>query len=324
MKDPFGRQINYLRISVTDRCDLRCRYCMPEQGIAVKSHDEILSYEEILTFVEMSTNFGINKVRLTGGEPLVRKGIVDFVARINQIPGIKEIGLTTNARKLAPNAKALKEAGLKSINISLDTLDPEKYRYITRWGDLNDVLHGIDQALKVGFDKVKINAVLMKGFNDHEILDLVNLAKDKPVDVRFIELMGIGQANELASEYLSTTEIMTHIPGLRKASDDNLINAGPADYYTLEGYQGRIGFISALSNCFCGTCNRLRLTSDGKLMPCLHSKIEVNVRPYLKEKDLDGLRDAIHGAIELKPSGHKLSNGKQVSDDGRYMSQIGG
>lgn len=360
MRDTLGREISYLRLSVTDRCDLRCRYCMPEHGVEQKQHSQILSYEEMLTVVKECAKFGIRKIRITGGEPLVRKGVIDFISQLKKIEGINEINLTTNGIKLAKYAVQLKEAGVDSINISLDSLREDRFGYITRCGNLTDVLMGIQNALEVGFERIKVNVVAMKGFNDDEIMDFVDLAKDNPIYVRFIELMSIGQAVFLKDKYISSDDIRKRIPHPLKEVE-NRLGTGPAEYYSIDGYKGLIGFIDPVSNCFCTKCNRIRLTADGKLIPCLHSEKEVDLRPVIAQKDLEKLDAAIRKTIELKPERHNLggefnmatesnkdgevspvgidsrkaserskkakekaASGNDETGSGRYMSQVGG
>jgi len=325
MIDLLGREVSYLRISVTDRCNLRCRYCMPEEGVPAKRHDEILSYEQILRVVKSCALLGIKKVRITGGEPLVRKGIVEFVAGLNATEVLDEVNLTTNATLLPQYAKGLKAAGIKSINIGLNTLKSEKYRYITRCGDLNDALCGIDTALEEGFDRVKVNVVIMKGFNDDEVMDFVNLTKARPLFIRFIELMPIAQAGNYPEMYLSSQEIMRNIDGLEQLNER--FGNGPARYYRIPGYEGKLGFISAVSERFCGDCNRIRMTADGKLKTCLHSGQEFDLRELLKSADDVNLSKEIGNLLKRKPEGHGFAgtaglNGR--SDCDRFMSQIGG
>lgn len=325
MRDLLGREVSYLRISVTDRCNLRCRYCMPEEGVAPKKHEDIMSYEQILRFVKACVPLGIKKVRITGGEPLVRKGIVEFVAHLKKIEGIEEVNLTTNAALLSQYAKGLKKAGINNINIGINTLKADRYSLITRRGDIDDVLYGIDTALKEGFDRVKINVVIMKGFNDDEVMDFVNLTKSRPLIVRFIELMPIAQACDYPEMYLSSQEVRDKIHGLEKISAN--FGNGPAKYHKISGYAGYIGFISPVSETFCGDCNRIRLTADGKLMTCLHSGQEFEIKDMLNESDSDKLIFEIADILKRKPKGHGFAGtigqaGR--SDCDRFMSQVGG
>jgi len=325
MKDTLNREISYLRVSVTDRCNLRCRYCMPEHGVPPKTHDDILSYEDMLFVIKQCVSFGISRIRLTGGEPLVRKGIINFISQLRNIEGIKEINLTTNGIYLAKYAVQLKEAGINNINISLDSLKEDRYRYITRCGSLRDALDGMYEALRVGFDSVKVNVVAMKGFNDDEIQDFVNLTRDHPLYVRFIELMPIGEAADWQKQYISSYEIQYMLSDLKEAGTN--FGNGPAKYYTIDGYKGFIGFIDPVSSCFCDKCNRIRLTADGKLIPCLHSGKEVDLRPLIEKGDAEAVDRAIEATIKLKPKSHNIERicdrtGKSESE--RYMSQVGG
>lgn len=315
MKDNFGRDINYLRVSVTDLCNLRCIYCMPKDGLEKKCHDEIISFERIKEIIIAASKLGISKVRITGGEPLVRKGIIKICEDISSIEGIEELSLTTNGILLAKYAKELKNAGIKRINISLDTLRKDRFFAITRGGNLDDVLRGIKEAKNVGFSKIKINCVLIKSFNDDEVFDLINFAKNNDLELRFIELMRIGEAEKLNEDsFVSNEDVLKAIPGLVFLRED-----GVAKEYGFKDSKTKIGFISPLSNMFCYSCSRLRLTSDGKLKPCLHSSLEVDLNNLHGEK----LIEAIKKAILLKPEKHHLKENKN-SDCKRGMSQIGG
>lgn len=327
MKDKFNREINYLRVSVTDLCNLRCRYCMPQHGVVPKKHSEILRYEEMLMIIKQCALMGIKSVRLTGGEPLVRKGIINFISQLADIEELDNISITTNGVLLREYARELKLAGISNVNISIDSLREERFRYITRGGNLKNVLSGIDEAVETGFKSVKLNIVVIKGFNDDELMDFVAIARDKPIYVRFIELMPIGEAEKYNEQYISCEEIRKRLPGLEEVAVDASTGTGPAKYYSIEGYKGLIGFISPISNCFCDRCNRIRLTADGRLMPCLHSDMEINLRPFLDSQDTECLRDAIKHALELKPKKHDLKKVHSIngeSDNNRYMSQIGG
>lgn len=323
MKDAFNREIEYLRISVTDRCNLRCRYCMPKEGVPHKEHSEILSYEDMISIARVCSSIGIDRIRLTGGEPLIRKNIIDFIYKLRRVEGIKEVNLTTNGLLLEQYAEKLKDAGVSSVNISLDSLKTERYKEITRGGNLEQVLKGINKALEIGFDKIKINTVVIKGFNDDEIDDFIELVKINPIYVRFIELMPIGEAEKLKIGYTPLSEIKRKLPQLKEVS--NIYKTGPANYYSIDGYKGFIGFIDSISQCFCEKCNRIRLTADGKLLPCLHSSSEVDLKTILKNGNIDELRDAVRQVIELKPKSHNINdNNYIVSDNQRYMSQVGG
>lgn len=337
--DAFGRRIDYLRISVTDRCNLRCMYCMPPDGVEWKQHDQILSFEEIERFAAIAAGEGISKIRLTGGEPLVRHGIVEHVRRLVATSGIEAIALTTNATLLKQYAADLAEAGLKRINISLDTLDPEVYSRITRRGKLSDVLEGLEAAFEVGMDPVKLNVVVVRGL-DQDLLGFAKMTFDRPLHVRFIEYMPVGDVGENSctsaeadgwteADHVSTDEILARLTaegaaaGLGElqavARDDAPGGWGPARYYRFPGAQGTLGVISPLSHHFCGECNRLRLTADGGLRTCLFSDEELDVRGVLRTGTDEDVRQIIRDALAAKPEGHHQQLGTL-----RKMSQIGG
>ena len=317
MKDQFNREITYLRVSITDRCNLRCRYCMPEEGVCKLQHQDILRYEEILEIVAMAAELGVKKVRVTGGEPLVRLGCADLCAGISAIPGIGEVVLTTNGILLEQQAEALKQAGVQRVNVSLDTMDPEKYRSITGGGDIQRVLRGIEAARNVGMTPIKINTVLMGGFNDGEIPEFVEMTRTHPIELRFIELMPMGPGAEFGEgAYLSGQTVLDRVPELQPLPADG----GVARLYSLPGAAGRVGLISPLSRHFCGSCNRLRLTSEGALKPCLHSSQEIPLRGLHG----DALRDAMISAILAKPQMHGALDAHHRSQAGRNMNTIGG
>ena len=317
MIDHFGREITYLRISVTELCNLRCRYCMPEDGICKKSHEEMLTEDEIIMAVEAAASLGIRKLRITGGEPLVKKNIVSICRRAAAVPGIREVCITTNGTLLPELAKPLREAGVSRVNISLDTLDPEKFRYISRVGELEQAVAGIRAALDAGFEKVKLNTVLIGGFNDDEIPALAELTRRYPLDLRFIELMPMYDSGDFGPEaFIPYTVVLDRLPGLEPMATDG----GVARLYRLPLAQGNIGLISPVSAHFCGTCNRLRLTADGKLKPCLHSGDEFSI----KGLDYDGMVQELRLAIENKPSWHGALDANNRSRAGRNMNQIGG
>lgn len=317
MKDQFDREITYLRVSITDRCNLRCRYCMPADGVCKVNHQEILRYEEILEIVAMAAELGVKKVRVTGGEPLVRLGCADLCAGISSIPGIQEVVITTNGILLEQQAEALHRAGVKRVNVSLDTMNPEKYRSITGGGDIQRVLRGIEAARKVGMTPIKINTVLMGGFNDGEIPEFVEMTRTHPIELRFIELMPMGPGAEFGeSAYLPGQTVLDRVPELRPLPEDG----GVARLYQLPGAAGRVGLISPLSRHFCGTCNRLRLTSEGALKPCLHSSQEIPLRGLHG----DALREAMVSAILAKPKMHGALDAHHRSQAGRNMNTIGG
>ncbi len=317
MLDRYGRNITYLRLSVTELCNLRCRYCMPEEGVCKKEHDEMLTEEEIVLAVETAAELGINKLRITGGEPLVKKNIVSICARTAAVPGIRELCMTTNGVLLPQLAVPLREAGVRRLNISLDTLDAEKYRFITRLGSLGDALRGIETALDAGFEKIKLNAVLIGGFNDDEIPALAELSRRYPLDVRFIELMPMYDSGDFGPEaFIPYKVVLEKLPELVEEAPDG----GVAKLYRLPGAQGSIGLISPISAHFCSECNRIRLTADGKIKPCLHSGDEYS----LKGKDFDGMVEELRCAILHKPSWHGALDASNRSRAGRNMNQIGG
>lgn len=321
MKDTLGRNINYLRISVTDLCNMRCRYCMPEEGISKKDHNEILSLEEIFEVVKVASALGVNKVRITGGEPLVRKGLLKLVENIASLGTIKDLALTTNGVLLKKYAKALKEAGLNRVNISLDTLNETKYEEITRGGKLSGVIEGLEEAKKVGLLPLKINVVLIGGFNDGEIREFAQLTVNEPVDVRFIELMPIGQAAGWAkTNFISNHTVKEQISELIPIYAGD--RSSPAKYYRLPNGNGKVGLINPISSHFCKYCNRMRLTADGRLKPCLHSNQEVDVKLAVRN-GLKDLQEILAQAILAKPAQHKL-NDQDNEPIHRDMFRIGG
>jgi GTP 3',8-cyclase len=318
---PEGCRVDYLRLSVTDRCNFRCVYCMPPEGVEFKPHEQILSYEEMAFFVKVAVGLGISKVRLTGGEPLVRKGIADLVALLDEIEGVDDISLTTNGTLLPDLAPDLRMAGLSRVNISLDTLDPERYRVLTRGGRLESALAGIEAALAHGFEPVKINAVMLPELLT-EIGDFVEMTRERPLHVRFIEWMPIGGCGPRGEEEsLTRAELMSALErrgGLLAARSPG--GSGPARYFRLAGHQGTLGFISSVSDHFCGDCNRLRLTADGRLRSCLFSSDETDVRSAVRERDAERvfalIRDTLHGKTYDKR--------RALPGSDRGMSQIGG
>ncbi|HEX32732.1 MAG TPA: GTP 3',8-cyclase MoaA [Candidatus Acetothermia bacterium] len=322
--DRFGRRITYLRVSVTDRCNFRCIYCMPASGVRSCPHAEVLRYEEIIRVVRAAATLGIRKVRLTGGEPLVREGIVDLVAAISDISGIDEVTLTTNGSLLPRYAEQLARAGLSRVNISLDSLRPDRFRQITRLGSLDDTLSGIAAAQEAGLVPIKLNAVVMRGVNDDEVADLASMARDG-FQVRFIEWMPIGSSSEdFSSRYVSGDEVRARIEEALGPLQ-SLREEGPARVYRLSGTSagaGQIGFISTFSSPFCATCNRIRLTADGKIRPCLLSPIEIDIKEPLRAGATDDeIRDLLIEGIDRKPLGHGLASDAPRD---RQMSQIGG
>lgn len=318
MKDAFNREINYLRISVTDLCNLRCKYCMPEKGVLKKQHAEILSVEEIEAIVRAAAELGVTKLRITGGEPLVRNGILEICRKIGKIEGLKEICLTTNGILLGEMAQELKKAGLSRVNISLDTLDPDKFRQITRGGELSDVFKGITAAIKAGLTPLKINTVLIGGFNDDEIEDFVEITHNDEVDVRFIELMPIGESAAWDKKsFISSASVLKKEPRLEPVVIEN--RTGVDTLYHIPGYKGRIGLINPMSHPFCSACNRIRITADGKLKTCLHSAEEI----VLKGLPDDAVKECIAAALKNKPLQHYMSESAN-SESVRNMFQIGG
>jgi GTP 3',8-cyclase len=324
--DTFNRHINYLRISVTDRCNLRCIYCMPKEGISPIGHDDILRYEEILRVARCAARKGISKIRITGGEPLVRKGIIDFIADLSRASGITDLSITTNGVLLEACAQALYQSGIRRINISLDTLDPEKYRTITRGGDITTVLSGIRKAHEAGFAPIKINVVAMRNVNDDEAVAFARLTIDRPVHIRFIEFMPVaGQTMWQEAQFISSQELQERIGSIGKLLPlDADEKAGPAKMFRLEGAQGKLGFITALSSHFCASCNRLRLTADGKLRTCLFSDDETDLKPLLRGGCTDDeLSGVIEQAIRSKPQRHEIHEASYKKCS-RTMSAIGG
>ena len=316
MKDTFGRSITYLRLSITELCNLRCRYCMPENGVPKRAHAELMTEEEMIQAVEAAAALGITKVRITGGEPLTKPNVISICRRTAAVKGIQETDLTTNGIRLPEMAKPLAEAGVSRINMSLDTLDDEKYRKITRGGRLSQALSGLQAALKAGFSKIKINAVLIGGFNDDEIETLAYLTKIYPVDMRFIELMPMPGLPGFDSEsYISAESVLTHLPEAEKIGTE-----GVARLYRLPGAQGNIGLISPVSCHFCRECNRIRLTADGHLKPCLHSRDEICIRGM----NFEEMKEAFAQAISMKPKQHDPLSAREMTQSARSMNRIGG
>lgn len=322
--DSFDRPINYLRLSVTDRCNLRCLYCMPPEGIGWLPHGDILRYEEILIIARAAAELGISKVRLTGGEPLVRADLNKLVSMIAGVRGIDDISLTTNGMLLARHARELKDAGLRRVNVSLDSLDPGNFRRITRYGELDEVLRGIEAAHAAGLEPIKINMVAMRGVNDQEILDFARKTLDDGWHVRFIEFMPVGERQDEAERrFIPIAEIMERLKPLGRIEPHRLAGNGPAKYYRLPGASGTIGFIGPVSEHFCFQCNRLRLTAEGKLRPCLLSDEEIDLRePIRRGASVEAIQHLIGRAIAAKPKGHNLALG--TAPHNRNMCQIGG
>jgi cyclic pyranopterin phosphate synthase len=332
--DQYGRTIDYIRISVTDRCNLRCLYCMPEEGVPWKPHDAMLSLEEIEHFVHIAATEGFNHVRLTGGEPLVRLGIEDLIKGIVATPGIESVSMTTNGILLPKMANSLREAGLSRVNISLDTLDPVQYAQITRWGKIDDVFAGIDAALEAGFTPVKINSVVVRSLNQ-DLLGFARLSVNRPLHIRFIEYMPVGESGGIdglgwtAADTIPNEELLERISQqsveagfgalIPLNKNEGPVGWGPARYYQFEGALGTVGFISALSRHFCDECNRLRMTAEGAIRSCLFSDEEYNVRAALRAHDDEAVRALLKEALATKPDEHHDRIGTK-----RLMSQIGG
>ncbi|WP_300258756.1 GTP 3',8-cyclase MoaA [Clostridium sp.] len=323
MKDKYGREIDYLRISLTDKCNLRCAYCMEKDHNDFIHNDKLMTLDEILRVVKACASIGIKKVRLTGGEPLVREGVVDLIKNINKVPEIEEICLTTNGMLLGDKVKELSKNGLKRVNISLDTLKEDRFKKITRIGTLDKVLYSIEKCLQNNV-KVKINAVILEDFNKDEILDLVNLACKNPIDVRFIELMPIGEGKRFKG--VTNSEILEIIKKYKNVLSDKktLRMNGPAKYIRIEGFKGKIGFISAMSDCFCDDCNRIRVTPEGFMKQCLHWKYGINLRDKMRAGISDEeLREIIKKSIYEKPEKHNFKMNEK-DEDKRFMYEIGG
>lgn len=315
MKDSFGREIRYMRISVTDLCNLRCNYCMPAEGVKKRPHAEILSVEETVAAARAAANCGIRKIRLTGGEPLVRHGIVEICEGIAAIEGIKELCMTTNAILLPGYAAALREAGLQRLNISLDTLDAEKFRRISRVGELRDALCGLETAVANGFSPIKLNTVLIGGINDDEIRALADFAEKGGFELRFIELMPMGVCAQWEKErFVGVSRVLEAMPELQPVGAE-----GVTRLYEAPGRASRIGLISPMTAHFCPSCDRIRLTADGRLKPCLHSAEEIQLRGLSSEK----MEEAIRRTIADKPRCHEMGP-DSPSQSGRDMNEIGG
>jgi len=330
MRDKFEREINYLRVSITYRCNLHCTYCRPKEGISLQGHDDILRYEEIIRIVSVAVKMGLIKVRITGGEPLVRRGFIDFIAALKKISGLQDISLTTNGILLEEFAQNIFNAGISRINVSLDSLNKDKYFRITNGGNLEAVLRGINKAEKIGFSPIKINTVAIKGFNDDEVLNFAELAFTKPFQVRFIELMPLGQAkSDYSKDYLPAAQLMQKIATrykLEKVAGKKNQAAGPATIFKIKGGRGEIGFINPVSGHFCATCNRLRLTADGKLLSCLLKEDEIDLKKALRENCSDEeLARHVREAILSKPKQHDLAcTQEHLKKCHRNMSTIGG
>jgi len=325
MIDNFHRTINYLRISVTDRCNFRCVYCMPPQGEEWLNHSDILTYEELLHLITVFNREGITKIRLTGGEPLMRKGFVGFVEAIKALGVIEDLSMTTNGSLLPPVAQDLKNAGMNRVNISLDTINPSSFARITTCGRLKDTLAGIESALRAGMTPVKLNVVLTEALSENDLMFFTEMVYNRPISVRFIEYMPIG-GREGGGPDVATVRRFLNEAGraMLKPVETNRGN-GPAKYYQFPRAQGSFGFITPITDHFCSACNRLRLTADGKLRPCLLSNIEIDIKNPLRNGASDEeLIRLFHAAIQGKPEGHSLCRASGYPAFERTMSQIGG
>lgn len=324
--DPQGRIIDYLRISVTDRCDLRCVYCMSEK-MSFLPRAQLLTLEEIHRLARIFVEMGVGRIRITGGEPLVRRNVVSLIQRIGELPGLDKLCLTTNATQLPRHAKPLKAAGITRINISLDSLRPDRFRRITRNGDLNRVLRGIDAAIEAGFPRIKINAVILKGRNEDEVIDLARFALQRDLDISYIEEMPLGQIDDhdRAESFCSSDDILERLQQTFRLQPCPGEGGGPSRYHAVDGYRARIGFISPHSHNFCASCNRVRLTATGRLLLCLGQEHSVELRPLLRAHPLDDepVRQGIRDALHLKPAGHDFDlAGIPVIQ--RHMNATGG
>ncbi len=326
VKDRFGRELTYLRISVVDRCNLRCLYCMPAHGAGFESWSELLSFDEITTLVQCFAELGIHKVRITGGEPLVRPRIAELVARIREITEIREMALSTNGVFLKKQASAMKEAGLNRVNISLDTLNRTRFREIARMDRLPQVLEGIDEAILTGLRPVKINTVLMKGINEDEILNLVRFAVQRSIEVRFIELMSTNGLVQLdpKERFLSVGDAKEEIEKEFHLVPVDSYFSSPAQVFSVEGTNARVGFISPISNFFCARCNRLRLKANGALKTCLHGKEDLDLKSLLRsETPKEEIKKKIEEVVWTRPEQHFL-NEPQIQHHDFQMSHVGG
>jgi cyclic pyranopterin phosphate synthase len=324
--DSFGRAITYVRLSITDRCDLRCVYCMAED-MTFLPRSELLTIEELVQLGNTFTELGVHKLRITGGEPLIRRGIIELMQQLGQLPKLQELCLTTNGTHLVEYAQSLRDAGLDRINISLDSLNPERFRRLTRFGDVQKVLDGIRAAQRAGFKRIKLNCVALKHFNADEVPELVQFALDEGLDISFIEEMPLGRIDDhgRAAEFVSSEELRARIAqkiSLSSSCDDT---GGPARYWHADGYESRIGFISPHSQNFCSSCNRVRVTATGRLLLCLGQENSADLRAPLREspQDLTPLRQTIINAVEHKPLQHdfNLTEEPQIL---RFMNTTGG
>ncbi len=326
LTDSYGRKINYLRLSVTDRCNLRCQYCMPEQGVGHKEHHEILRYEELLRIARAAVAIGIEKVRITGGEPLVRAGIIPFLSQLAAIPGLHHLALTTNGLLLPELAVDLHLAGVQRLNISLDSLRPDRFALITRGGDVNMALEGIGAAFGAGFPPPKINMVVMRGINDDELFDFAALTISHGVTVRFIEYMPAIADDHWPDRTVAGQELLDRLSTrYRLESVDKGVYAGPSRDFRIIGAPGTIGIITAISGHFCNECNRIRVTADGRMRGCLFNDETLDLRPILNRNDDHLLQETLKGMISRKPQQHGIEPGQRTVPHTHFtMSGIGG
>ncbi|WP_280553051.1 GTP 3',8-cyclase MoaA [Halomonas sp. 25-S5] len=324
--DDFGRRVRYVRISVTDRCDFRCVYCMSEE-MTFLPRAQVLTLEELAMVARAFTEMGVEKVRLTGGEPLVRRDIDRLVGDIGALPGLKDFAMTTNGASLPKFAARLREGGLKRLNISLDSLDPERFRHLTRTGDLHKVIDGIRAARDAGFERIKLNAVILKGRNDDEVLDLVDFARDEGLDISFIEEMPLGDVSDhsRAETFCSSDEVQARIEARHELIPTTESTLGPSRYFMMPDSDSRVGFISPHSHNFCDTCNRVRVTVEGRLLLCLGNEHSVDLRAVLRRYpgDIEALKQAIVRAMPLKPERHHFTTDGDVQVV-RFMNMTGG
>lgn len=325
MQDIYGREIDYLRVSITDRCNFRCSYCMPQEGIRLIKHDQILSYEEMLRVIKVLGQYGVNKIRLTGGEPLIRKGIVEFIRCIKKIGTVKDLAITTNGSLLAPMASELKSAGLDRVNISIDTLNPDRFAAITGTGKLAETLSGVKQAVEAGLAPVKLNVVSTEALTRDDVTLFINEVFAKPLIVRFIEYMPIGGSNVKSGLTIENIKAIINTSGYGALEPATVEKGnGPARYYRLPGMSGVFGFITPMSQHFCHSCSRIRLTADGRIKPCLLGNCEINIKEALRNGSSDQIiKDLFVKALELKPQAHKVGTSGQ-SMITREMFQVGG
>ncbi len=324
LTDSLGRNINYLRLSVTDRCNMRCFYCMPQEGIVSKGHKAVLTYEELLLIAETAVGLGIEKIRITGGEPLVRSGIISFLGKLSAIPGLKHLALTTNGLLLPEMAADLFNAGVQRLNISLDSLDAQTFSDITRGGDLKKVLAGLDAAEQAGFPPPKINCVIMRSVNDKEILDFAEMSRLRGNAVRFIEYMPAVKEDDWQRYCISGEEILKRITAQYTLEPvDRGAYCGPSRDFRIPGARGSIGIITAISGHFCSECNRIRVTSTGQAKGCLFADAQTDLIPWLRPPDRTGLAEVLRGIVSTKPKRHEISQDGYTHTN-FTMSQIGG